>query len=707
MTRLLPALGLLLALGAWALHGFQVLRHAIDVPFYDDWAFLHAGAGRLEWLFGLVVDHRVVPTKLLIWLLEAISDWDLALHQRLNWGLFTLAQIALGALLLRSLVAGEPGGRALPRPTAWLVVAGFAILQLSTLPYANHVWAVQSAVHFFVLFSMLAAYGLFHPSGRLGWQIAGMLSALVVQLTQAAGVVVALILAAGFTWSTLARGRLRRPEARRRVWTRSFALGGPILTTAVWVLVAHQRDRLVDYPRASPMEAPFWRFLFDLIAFGFGIETRRPLLSAVLLGAVLLGAVIAPAAWLAASRRWRPSRSDCGLLALAAALLACLALIAWGRAELDPAASKASRYAEIATLLVPLAATLWLRAAPGRRALGRVFAIALWSIAALGLADDWDFSAYRHVAAIRIEGRECAAAYWRGVGPADCPGVMLPHQPQRRLLERARKQGLHVVRATEVPPAASHAGSRGSVEGIVDGTLADPERLVVRGWAVDRATGEPAAQLHLLSRGRRIHARLIRAPRPDVARAERLAAAPLYGFELHARRSAAPVLSLDGITVEAVDATGGSSALTVTSELLSAADPRWRPALRISDGRRLPLRGDALEGRVSRPDAATSPSISGWAIDPVLSEPAERFVVVDAAGRTVFELAPNVPRPAVAQAHGLPALRWSGFRIELPSVTRSPEAIQRAEEGLRVLAVTRRGAATELEVAPRTGGAQR
>lgn len=704
MPRLAPALALLLAIGAWALHGFQVLRHAIDVPFYDDWAFLRAGAGRLEWLFGLVVDHRVVPTKVLIWLLEAISDWDLALHQRLNWGLFTLAQIALGALLLRSLVAGDPDGRALPRPTAWLAVAGFAILQLSALPYANHVWAVQSAVHFFLLFSMLATYGLFHPSGRLVWQIAGMLSALVVQLTQAAGMVVALTLAAGFAWATLARGHPRSPDLRRLARIRLLALAGPIVATAVWVLVAHQRDRLVDYPRASPTEAPFWRFLFDLIALGFGVETRRPLLGAVLLGAVLLVAVIAPAAWLAASRRWRPSRSDCGLLALAAALLACLALIAWGRAELDPAASKASRYAEIATLLIPLAAALWLRAAPARPAVGRTFAIALWSIAALGLADDWDFSIYRHVAAIRIEGRECAAAYWRGVGPADCPGVMLPHQPQRRLLERARTQGLHVVRATEVPPAASRAGSRSSVEGIVDGTLADPERLVVSGWAVDRATGEPAEQLHLLSRGRRVPARLIRALRPDVARAERLAAAQLYGFELRARRSAAPVLSLDGITVEAVDAKGGSAALTVTSELLSGTDPRGRPALRISDGRQLPLRDDALEGRVSNPDA-TSPSISGWAIDPALLEPAERFVVVDDAGRTLFELAPNVPRAAVAQRYGLSTLRLSGFRLELPQVAGSPEAIQQGEEGLRVFAVTRRGAATELEVAPRTGGA--
>jgi hypothetical protein len=690
-----PELAVLAVVGVWAIHAFQVLRHAVDVPFYDDWAFVPPAEGRLRWLPGLEVDHRVVPTKLLILALHSAGGWDLALHQRIGWALFSLAQLALGVFLVRSL-AGGPGASLDARRAAVLVAAGFVLFQLSALPRANHVWAVQSAVHFLLLFTLLAAIGLFDPAGRLRWQIPGAIAAVVVQLTQAAGIVIALALAAGFLWTRA------HPAATtgRRSWRRDVALLAPVALTAIWAIAAHGRDRVVDYPQADLLGASFWRFLLDLVALGFGFGERAPAI-----GLALLLATLAPAAVLAARCRLRPGSADAGLLALVAALLATLALIAWARADLDPAASKASRFAEIATLLLPLGAALWYRAAGGRPVLRRAVLSGLWLLAAAAFADDWRFGDYRHIAELRLEGGECAAAAWRDVGPADCPTVLLPHQPAGALLARARDRGIRAARATALPPAPAPIAEPGSAAGVIDHATSEPPWLVVRGWAVDREAGGPAVELVLISRGRRVPARLTRLPRPDVARAEGLDEAALVGFELRARRSVAPALLLDGIAVEALDAAGRRSRLLAPARATSAPAGRpgargapTLPILELADGRRPhPLPG-ALEGRAivdARPGGEVS--VSGWAVDPVLLEPADRILVLDGERRVLADLAPSLARAAVAARYGSAAVRRSGFRTAPLATT----------GGLRVLAISRRGAFSEIPVTDDRGEAAR
>lgn len=682
LARLLgatPELAVLVVILVWAAHGFQVLRHAVDVPFFDDWAFVPPAENRLHWLFGLAVDHRVVPTKLVVLALHAANGWDVALHQRLNWALFTLALLALGCFVARSLRGdGDPGPEA--RRHAILVAAGFVLFQLSALPRANHVWAVQSAVHFLVLLSLVAALGLFDPARRLRWQVAGASAAVWVQLTQAAGVVIALALAGGFLWTRASSDG----EARRRSWRRDASLLGPIALTAAWAMVAHGRDRVVDYPQADLLGASFWRFLLDLVALGFGFAGAAPAIGLLL----LLGAIGAPVAWIGARARLRPTTTDCGAIALAAGLLATLALIAWARAELDPAASKASRFAEIATLLLPLAATLWWRATGERTRLRRSILAGLWLLAAAAFADDWRFADYRYIANLRLEGRECAAAAWRGVGPADCPTVLLPHQPAGSLLARARERGIHAARATALPPAPAPIAATGSTIGMVDHTASESPWLLVRGWTVDRGAGAPARELFLVSRGRRVPARLTRVRRPDVARVEGVDEALLLGFELRARRSAAPALRLDGISVEAVDGQGRRSRLLAPVHASPPAAGDF-PVLELADGRRpLPVPG-ALEGRATVVTLEGGGVVlSGWAVDPVLVEPAARIVVLDAELRVLADLEPSGPRPAIAARYGTPAMRRSGFQSGPLGAT----------DRLRGFAISRRGAFAELPV---------
>ena len=73
---------LLLAL----LRGYRIQKYGVDIPYVDEWSQLFDpftgtvgwnGKLNLAWLWFPWGDHRIVTTKLLIWLLLQYNDWNI------------------------------------------------------------------------------------------------------------------------------------------------------------------------------------------------------------------------------------------------------------------------------------------------------------------------------------------------------------------------------------------------------------------------------------------------------------------------------------------------------------------------------------------------------------------------------------------------------------------------------------------------------
>ena len=85
-----------------------VNRYAVDLPYYDEWAFLHPDnaeylTGGLDagWLFQRHNEHLIPLTRLQIWLLYRLNGWDVASQQRMNLVLFAAVMAALAWALAR------------------------------------------------------------------------------------------------------------------------------------------------------------------------------------------------------------------------------------------------------------------------------------------------------------------------------------------------------------------------------------------------------------------------------------------------------------------------------------------------------------------------------------------------------------------------------------------------------------------------------
>jgi hypothetical protein len=406
------AAGILLLFG---LHFREVCRNAVDVPFWDDWAVLDRQAlpsgVSWSWLYARHNESRKIPTKLQIWALYRLTDWNLSVHQILNFLLYG-AVLAVLSLLARRIGPGLS-------PPVWCAFLAFL---LSVESFENHLWAINSCIHFAVLFFLLAVYFLFREPLRPALAALGAACAVLCVNSFSAGPP----LCAGLLLALVA-------------WKRRLTPAAGVVALAIVAWAADFKTPAHHAPALSPLRPEVWTFLANVAGTGFGVDGFSSAL-----GVLALAAPLVPLAGLLRARGSRGQPATWALAAGVAGVLASLLAIAMGRAPMGLEGSKAPRYAELSMLLVPFSALGWHLLLKDRPSERRLALGLLWLACFVGFLDDWDLRVYRIVGAQRREGVRCIEDYYRRGGPALCPTLF--DEPLAERLDNARALGLSFAR---------------------------------------------------------------------------------------------------------------------------------------------------------------------------------------------------------------------------------------------------------------------
>ncbi|MBI4423710.1 MAG: hypothetical protein HY554_08285 [Elusimicrobia bacterium] len=395
----------------------------MDVPYWDDWDHLSPGALTRElpwrWIATPHVESPHVPTKLQFWLAYRTDGLDFSRQQLVAFSLYALALLAAASLLRRC--------AALPPWCLW----GCLALALSPKGHEALEWAHDSHHHYALLGLLLGAELLFRERASWPRALAGTAFAFVAMLAHASGFAAIGTLWAGYCAFQALRARRGWAAGERAAALFPAAALG--LGLAAWL---YGYVPSPDQPAGTPpTDGRFWRFLLNLVSWGFGMDQVS-----VTLGLLCLLLALAPVLS-ELRRRGRAGLAElpsghAAVYTVLAALVVVLALAAYGRAAFGIGYAKASRYAVIAVLVVPFAAAAWQLRLAGSRRRESVLA-ALLAFAALGHADNWDFSLYDLAGEERRLGVQCVRAYYAGAGDGYCPMIYPKPIPER--LDHARE----------------------------------------------------------------------------------------------------------------------------------------------------------------------------------------------------------------------------------------------------------------------------
>jgi hypothetical protein len=121
---------------------YQVAKHAVDVPVWDDWERVqllekhYAGELDLEYLASAHIDHRPLVPRVLALLLNGTTGGDLRAEMWVGFGAMAIAALLLAAVVARALPAG---------PWRWGSVFCINLFLFSPVQYQNFLWATQMA----------------------------------------------------------------------------------------------------------------------------------------------------------------------------------------------------------------------------------------------------------------------------------------------------------------------------------------------------------------------------------------------------------------------------------------------------------------------------------------------------------------------------------------------------------------------------------
>ncbi|MCP4038350.1 MAG: hypothetical protein GY733_15530 [bacterium] len=317
-----------LGLAMFALHFIHLSIYAVDIPFMDEWggASFYPGLQQesLNWAFILAPHnaHRIVPTRLSYWALDHFADLNFATLALMNFALFAWLSWRFLKTLERSFEV--PLGH-------FLVVFATAAL------YENHFWGFGGQFHFCLGFFLLAL----HAARSQGvYRFASPLFMAASMLSFGTGPIYGVALC-GFFLALAWRGP-------RRI--QSLALAA---TTAAMISLWFWTTPLSHHSLSTPLQGRYWRYLFDLLASGFGYDGQAPYVGGLL--ALLLLAGAGRLLWAARDPDAAQRVDQIALAALALGLVGGLASTSLGRAHMN--SPKTSRYVELGIFLVPV---LWL-----------------------------------------------------------------------------------------------------------------------------------------------------------------------------------------------------------------------------------------------------------------------------------------------------------------------------------------------------------
>lgn len=408
---------------AWILVGAVALAHyvivwkcAVNVPYWDEWEAF-GGVERLpdhlswDWLLTQHNEHRILFTRLQTWLLFKFNGWDIATQIRMNFVIF-LGMVGYLTWMVH---------RAVPAAPQWFLALCF-LSQITDLAAENHVWGFQSQFHITLLGLMVSVSLLF--CREISWRRVGVgLSVLLLSIYSfSAGLAGSAALVVAFVGY---RALLWRDD-RATTLARECALIGVVVCIWAVAVYVYLRDHGRNGPALMlPNDLSFWDFFAQVISLGFGFS-RVVSLPGIVCFTLVVGTVL-HFCWLMVRRRASFEYSDgfVRLLILALVVLAALASISAGRARMGLGLAKSSRYAEIASILVPCVVSLWFGGASVKRRVSLAMAIVLMTLSAYGMRNNFRFvSDYPAVMKQREAGLRCVRrTLERRHDHGVCPGL--------------------------------------------------------------------------------------------------------------------------------------------------------------------------------------------------------------------------------------------------------------------------------------------
>ena len=429
LNQLLAAAASLALLTLFLIH-FSAVRHkAVNLPQADEWGLLaannHPASLDLPWLYEQVNDHRTATTKLLVWGQYQIDGWNVHNQLVINFLIYTATLILL-ILLVTRLSFEIP---------VWVIMS-FVAFQLSPIIWPDHMIAYAVAIHFWLLFFLIAAWGLFSTSQS--WISLGLASiaAIVSAYSFASGVLTGGVLLIFFATFKLLRvlKAQQQQERRRELIQMVFvivAVGGSLVG---WVVNYRHPGYLTHY--AWPYQIEFWSVFLNLVSVSFGVDGLS-----WRLGLVCLLLVVIPIAWEGWKRRLSLTPPQWASFAMVAAILVDLAAVATGRAFLGIGWTKVGEYSEHGMPLIVLSAIHWASLFRPYRFLKWAAVGALWIFCAVAFADNWNFGIYDWFGKQRLADYQCVQRYYEGTGDGHCRGTLGEH-PHPEILEQAKRLNL-------------------------------------------------------------------------------------------------------------------------------------------------------------------------------------------------------------------------------------------------------------------------
>jgi hypothetical protein len=425
----LPSLSLAALVILFVAHFSVVATHAVNVPFWDEWTFFERSKPEAfpdkfssAWLLPQMNEHRLVPTKLLLWTLLRLNGWNAVTNQLINFLLYGLIIVSLMMF----------AARMVPSVPTW-TTAAFLIFLLSPTNYANHFWAVQSVVHFSLLFFLLAVYFLFDERQRNSSLLLGAVMAILATYSFLSGLIAVSVLILLFgVFKAIRILQSSGAEGRRKDLVQLAMVVLPV--GAAIGLYFFGYDKGKSQALLFPNTRLFWSYLLDLYSWAFGFST-----SSFLLGLICFLLVVTPIV----GELWRSGRrlpsSTWAVLSFSLGIMAIMLAFTGGRAGDDSLRSaKISRYAEVVMMLVPVTVFAWSIFLRNRPVLRKYLLIGLWSLCFLGYANDWLwFRVYGSMARERREGVNCIKNYYEHGGEGKCPTIY--PRPIAEMLERAKQ----------------------------------------------------------------------------------------------------------------------------------------------------------------------------------------------------------------------------------------------------------------------------
>jgi hypothetical protein len=425
-----------LCIGLYCFHFHLIWKYVVDVPYEDEWASfepnqLPSGVS----LGGLIVqhnEHRLVTTRLLVWLQYCLNVWNLAIHQIVNFVFYGLILLAIVWLARRDA----------PEDVGLGVLCFFLVYLLSPINRANHFMGYQSQVHFWLLFLVLACCLVFSEAEKWVDLAIGTVAAILSTYSMAGGFVSSLVMLTMFGMFKASRINCSTQSSQcKRSYFHQICVFG-ILSTITLLWLVDYRKPLHHPVLTLPHEWQFWVHFLNLVAFGFGIDRVS-----TTLGAFFMCVVLAPMVGLILIHGRNLPTGSWRSFTLILAVLGVLASVSAGRAGFGIEQAKESRYFEFAMPLLPLSVVNWTLFLRRRKCFIAATVASLWIICLLAFWDNWrEFRYYKREAVDRRIGLKCLEEYYKEKGGSNCP-TLFPSPLPTRWLEEAKALNVSFYRS--------------------------------------------------------------------------------------------------------------------------------------------------------------------------------------------------------------------------------------------------------------------